>query len=103
MRPVTLAQTGAGSSAICPMNLNATPFSVGIGVVVSGTVTYSIQHTFSNVFDTAVTPVWFNHSTLVGQAANADGNYAFPVTAIKVLVTAGTGTATATILQAGIT
>lgn len=102
MRAIILTITGVGSSAVAPMNLHATPFNIGIGVVVSGTVTYSIQHTFDDVFNAAVTPTWFTNSSLSGLSANADGNYAFPVTGIKVLVTAGTGTATATIIQAGI-
>lgn len=102
MRRIVLSKTGAGSSAISPMNLNSTPFNVGIGVVVSGTVNYTIQHTFDDVQNAAVTPVWFSNSSLTGLAANADGNYAFPVSAIKVLVNSGSGTATATIIQAGI-
>ena len=102
MRPIVIAQTAAGSSASAPMNIHASPFNVGIGVVVSGTVTYSIQHTFDDVFNSTVTPIWFTHPTLSAQTANADGNYAFPVRAIKVLVTAGTGSATATLIQAGI-
>jgi hypothetical protein len=102
MRRIVLAKTGAGSSATSPMNLNTSPFNVGIGVVVSGTVNYTIQHTFDDLFDSTVTPVWFSHPTLASQTANLDGNYAFPVAGIKVLVNSGSGTATATIIQAGI-
>lgn len=102
MRPIVIAQTGAGSSASAPMNIHTSPFNVGFGVVVNGTVTYSIQHTFDDVFNAAVTPVWFSHPSVSSLTVNADGNYAFPVRAIKVLVTSGSGTATATLLQAGI-
>jgi len=77
------------------------PFNVGFGVVVSGTVNYTVQHTFDDIFDSSVTPTWFSHPTVVGLAVNADGNYAFPVTAIKVLVNSGAGTATLTLIQAG--
>jgi hypothetical protein len=84
------------------MNIHNSPFNVGLGVVVTGTVTYSIQHTFDDVFNPTVTPTWFNHPSLASLTVNTDGNYAFPVRAIKVLVTAGSGTATATIIQAGI-
>lgn len=101
MRPIVVSKTGTGSSATIPMDHYQTPFNVGIGVVVSGTVNYTIQHTFDNVQDSAVTPTWFSHPTLAGLTANADGNYAFPVTGIKILVNSGTGTATATIVQAG--
>jgi hypothetical protein len=77
------------------------PFNVGIGVVVSGTVNYTIQHTFDDVLDGAVTPTWFNHPTLASLATSADGNYAFPVRAVRVFVNSGSGTATATVIQAG--
>ncbi len=100
MRQMIIAQTGVGSSDPAVMNLNSTPFNVGFGVVVTGTVTYTIQHTFDNMGTGFVT--WFSHPTIAGKSDNQDGNYAFPVSGIKVLVTAGTGTATATIIQAGI-
>lgn len=102
MRPITISKTGSGSSAPAAIDHYISPFNVGIGVVVSGTVNYTIQHTFDNVFDPAVTPTWFSHPTLTSQSASADGNYAFPVRAVKVLVNSGTGTATATVLQAGV-
>lgn len=101
MRSIVVSKTGAGSSAVIPVDPYENPFQIGIGVVVSGTVNYTIQHTFDDVFDAAVTPTWFSHPVLAGQTANADGNYAFPMRAIKVLVNSGTGTATATIIQAG--
>jgi len=101
MRPIVITKTGAGSSSVAPVDTYRNPFNIGIGVVVSGTVNYTIQHTFDDVFNSAVTPVWFSHPTLNALAANADGNYAFPVRAIKVLVNSGAGTATATIIQAG--
>lgn len=102
MRAIVISQTGAGSSATVPMNLHTAPFNVGIGVVVTGTVSYSIQHTFDDVYNASVTPTWFTHTSLVAQSASADGNYAFPVRGIKLLVISGSGTATATLLQAGI-
>lgn len=102
MRPVTVNKTGIGSSNPVLLDHFRNPFNVGIGVVVSGTVNYTIQHTFDDVLDPSVTPTWFSHPSLAALAANADGNYAFPVTAVKILVNSGSGTATATILQAGL-
>jgi len=84
------------------MNLDSTPFNVGFGVVVTGTVTYTVQHSFDNPW-TTTSPVWFDHPTVAAKVdVNADGNYAFPVAAIKVVVTSGSGTATLTVIQAGI-
>lgn len=103
MRPITQSRTGVGSTAGIPMDHYISPFNVGFGVVVSGVVTYTVQHTFDNVFDPAVTPVWFNHPVIAAQTSNQDGNYAFPVTAIRLTVSAGAGTATITLVQAGMT
>lgn len=102
MRPIVLTKTGVGSSGLAALDHYISPFNVGIGVVVSGTVNYSVQHTFDNIQDATVTPTWFTHPTLVSQAVNDDGTYNFPVMGVKVLINSGTGTATATVIQAGV-
>ena len=100
MKVQTVSKTGTGSTSALVMNTNVSPFNVGFGVVVSGTVDYTVQHTFD---DPAVGfTTWFSHPTVAGETANADGNYAFPVTGVKVLVNSGTGTVTMNLIQAGI-
>lgn len=100
MKLQTVSKTGVGSSNALVMNTNVTPFNVGFGVIVSGTVDYTVQHTFD---DPAVGfSTWFSHPTIAGETTNQDGNYAFPVTGIKVLVNSGSGTATLKLVQAGI-
>ena len=74
MRPQVISITGTGTTAWIPLDYKQNPFNVGFGVVVSGTVTYSIEHTFDNVLDSSVTPTAFNHETLVAQTANQDCN-----------------------------
>lgn len=101
MRPSVISKTGTGSSSIVPMDIYLSPFNVSITTSVSGTVNYDIQHTNSDIWDASVTPVWASHPTLTGLTAAADGNYAFPVRAIKILVNSGSGTANAIIVQAG--
>ncbi len=101
MRQQIATKTGTGSSNVLATDLYISPFNVGFGVVATGTVTYTVQHTFDNV-QTVASPVWFSHPTITGKSDNQDGNYAFPVAAVKVLVTAGAGTATMTMIQAGI-
>ena len=105
MRPIVLTKTGSGVTAVAPLDTYISPFNVGMGVVVSGTVSYSVQHTFDNVQAEGYNPAtgnWFNHPTLASLSANADGNYAFPVTAIRLNVLSGSGTATLTAIQAGV-
>lgn len=101
MRPIVLTKTGTGSSGTAAMDHYRDPFNVGIGVVVSGTVNYTIQHTYDDIFDPAVTPVWFDHATLASQTGNGQATYTYPVRGIKVLVNSGAGTVTATVIQAG--
>jgi hypothetical protein len=99
MRPQVISITGTGTTAWIPLDYKQSPFNVGLGVVASGTVTYDIEHTFDDIFDTSVTPTAFKHSTLAAQTTSKDGNYAFPVRAIRINNTAGTGVTTMTILQ----
>jgi hypothetical protein len=101
MRQQTAARTGTGSSNVLAMDTYISPFNVGFGVVVTGTVNYTVQHTFDNPQTTA-SPTWFSHPTVAAATTSQDGNYAFPVAAIKVLVNSGAGTATMTLIQAGI-
>jgi len=100
MKVQTVSKTGVGSSNALVMNTNISPFNVGFGVLVTGTVDYTVQHTFD---DPAVGfSTWFSHPSVAGETTNQDGNYAFPVTGIKVLVNSGDGTATLKLVQAGI-
>lgn len=100
MRPATKSITGVGVSEWMPLNLHADPFNVGFGCVVSGgAATYDVEHTFD---DPAGSPAAFKHPTLVAQNASKDGNYAFPVRAMRINLTAGVGTVTLTAIQAGI-
>jgi hypothetical protein len=100
MKVVVLAKTGAGSTSAIVMNTNTNPFNVGFGVIVDGVVDYTVQHTFD---DPAVGfSTWFPHPTIAAQIASADGNYAFPVTGIRLTVNSGAGTATLKLIQAGI-
>jgi hypothetical protein len=100
MKLQTVSQTGVGSTAPIVMNLNATPFNVGFGVVKTGTVDYTVEHTFDD--PTGTLSNWFPHPTVAAEIADADGNYAFPVTAIRLTMNSGTGTATLKLIQAGI-
>ena len=105
MRAIVLTASGGTASSVAAMNLNATPFAVGFGVAVTGSVTYTVQHTFDDVYAPTFNPAtatWYPHATVAAATASADGNYAFPVRGIRVNATAGTGSVIATLLQAGI-
>ena len=106
MREVTQTLTATGVTNPVPMNQYTSPFNVGLGVIVSGTVSYTVQHTFDDPFAANFDPAtatWFNHTDLTSQATSQDGNYAFPVSAIRLNATiTGVGSATIKLMQAGI-
>lgn len=104
MRPQAISRTGVGVTIPTVHDIFRNPFNVGIGCVITGTITYTVQHTFDNVLDTTITPTWFNHddAVLVNAIANQNSNYAYPVFASRVNVTAGTGSIVATFIQAGL-
>lgn len=100
MTPQTIQLNSATTSAWIPLDYKQNPFNVGFGVVLSGTATYTIQHTFDDVFNSTIIPTAFDHDTVAGKTTNEDGNYAFPVRAVRLNVTVWTsGTITATFLQ----
>lgn len=105
---ITLSQEGKGRSTFHIPDTFLNPFNIGLGCVVSGsgTVTYSIEHTFEDTASASFSPslaTWFKNSGLTDQSGNANGNYAYPVNGISINVTSATGTPTVTlyILQAG--
>ena len=106
MRPVRKTQTGVGASTPVPLDNYISPFDVGIGVTVTGTATYTVQFTFDDVQAKGYNPAtgaWFDSpdTAVAGATTNGASNIAFPVTAVRVNVTAGTGTVQLVVIQAG--
>lgn len=105
MRSLSITVKGAGVSNPIPMDQYISPFNVGFGVVPESGVNYTVQHSFDNPFTADYDPetaTWFDHPTVQGQTVKQDGNYAFPVAAIRLQINSGTNSATITLLQAGL-
>lgn len=104
MRPVTYTITGAGVSNVYPPDHYVSPFNVALGVTVTGTVNYTVQYTFDDVFAADYSPGsgnWVDHPSLAAQTASKDSNIAYPVRGIRLVVNSGTGTARLISIQAG--
>lgn len=102
--PIQLSVTGVGVSRVVVPDGFENPFNVALSVLVTGTVTYSVQYTFDLTMADGFVPAsanWTNHPSLTAQTATKDANIAYPVTGIRLNITAGTGTALLTIIQAG--
>ncbi len=104
------AGVAAGVDGTCegrwlPLSTRTQDFNVGMGASVSSgaVVTYTVQHTFDDVFASNFvesTAVAHNHDTMVGQTGNLDGNYTNPVVAVRMDITAHTsGTASLNVIQ----
>lgn len=109
MRPkafvVNATAGGVTYSPVFVVDSFNTPCNIGIGVIVSGSVVYDIQHSFvdprTTNLNTSGTTGWFNNDVLTSATVSDDTNYAFPPAAIRLALRAGTGQATVTIIQAG--
>jgi len=104
MRPVTYTVAGTVPSPVCPIDHYISPANIALSVRVSGTVDYTVQYTFDDIFAANYNPSsgnWTNHPTLSGKTTSLDSNIAYPVRGIRVLLNSGTGTATLTIIQGG--
>jgi hypothetical protein len=97
-RRVTIV-TGTGVSGPVHVDTDMVPMNIGFGVVISATASYTVEHTFDDLRDAAITPTWFPHPFVAAQTTNKDGNYAMPITAYRLNVAASTGTVTMTSLQ----
>lgn len=124
MRQIVVSTTTIGTSAAIPLDTYIVPFQVSIGVAMSTDSEVTIEHTYSDVLDSSVTPVWY---PTVSSAADegfllqedgfqilqqnddailtGDQNFShfidFPVSAIRLNTVQNGGTVTMTVLQAG--
>ena len=97
---MTVGTNGVGRSSVVGPDIFQAPFAIGIGCELTGTANYTIQHTFDDVMNTAFESlVWLSNSGLTSKSATADGNYAFPVRGISLLMNSGTGTVVTNIIQ----
>src|ERR1700744_706707 len=97
MRQVVLSQTGAGQSAPIILDQYIKDFQVTVSCVVTGTVAYSLQYTYDNVFNVASPTWWTDSDIIVGTAGNAETTFDNPVFALRINQASGTGTVTATV------
>ena len=91
MKTVNLEVTGVDSSRAISVDYNHNDFKVGLGITVTGTATYTVEHSFD---DPDEATVWFPHPDLTDKTGTEDGNYAYPIRQIRVTNTIGTGTTT---------
>lgn len=104
MRTVRVQTSGVSISDVIPIDQYLNPTNIGLGVDITGVATVDVEYTFDDVFDENFNPAtatWFQHPTLQNVTADADGNFAFPPTGVRLNQTAGVGSAILNLVQAG--
>ncbi len=101
---VTVDTLQIGASTEVPLDQYITVLNISIAVEVTGTVNYTVQYTFDDIFGGAPGPFnWLNFTSMTGQAANANGTLISPVRAVRLLNNSGAGTAKMLVVQSGLT
>lgn len=108
------AQTNSSGYPTFFPDIDRSPFSIGVGVTMNSTAaapSWNVEFSFDYLGNLSSNQVgflssqatWFLHSTLSGQSSNANGNFAFGVSAIRLNVLAGSSiqNTTLTLVQAG--
>lgn len=103
MRPKKITVTGVGTSNWIPVDYKQDPFSLSVGcVIVSGSATYTVEYTYDDVLDPAVTsPVAFALSSVSAATTSKDGVISQPVRAVRLNTTAGTSPVVSLALMQG--
>lgn len=103
---VQAGTNGSGSTPWALIDPHVTPCALGLGVSVSGTVTYAVEYTYDDI--TALAPggfaTVFALAALAGKSATADSSITWPIRAVRLTLTSSTppGAAALTAIQAGI-
>ena len=100
---ITVGVNGASTSPLYMPETYVNPMNVGLMIILSGVLTYSVEHTFDDVQVADLSTLSFlDHDDLTAKTASDDGNYAFPLRAFRLKITAFTsGTAKFSSIQAG--
>lgn len=103
---VTVGTSGVASTAWFVLNNALTPMNVGIGVVVSGTINYTVEYTYDNPNApfTGTFPTVFSITALASKTTNLDGSITTPVFAVRLTQNSFTNPATASmiVIQSGL-
>lgn len=106
MRATGQSQTGVGVGNWVPIDPYSGGYADGIYVAVTGTVTYSVEVTPDKIFSDAVPPPTITAypcgvAALTAATTTQCGALPYAARAIRLNVSAGTGTALLTFIQRG--
>lgn len=104
MQSITATQTGAGTSEVIGLDYFIAPFAVGLGAVVTGVVTFTIEYTMQDPMDAGFNPAtasWFPVSGMTSISATTGASLSVPCRGVRINVASGAGSVTLYVQQAG--
>ena len=104
MQSITTSVAGVGSSPVEAVSWFTNPFNVGLGAVLSGTATFTVEYSFedpTNAGYSASTATWFSVTGLSAVSASTAAALTIPCRAVRVTIASGTGAVTLYVQQAG--
>jgi hypothetical protein len=105
MQSITLTRAAAGSSPVAAVSYFTNPFNVGLGAVLDGTATFTVEYSFEDPMNdgyVAANATWFPVTGLSAVSASTSVALTIPCRAIRLtLAEASTGSVTLYIQQAG--
>lgn len=108
MQPKYVTRSTVGSSDWQIVNWDISPINLGIAVIATGTVNYSLEYTYEDPSGTyrnpvSGTPTAFPLTALASKTATLEGSITFPIAAWRLTINSVTGgSAQAVVIQAGI-
>lgn len=99
MQLQTRSRTGVGQTNVWVPDYHIAPFTVGIQVIVTGTVTFNLEYSIDD--EVAAQTNWFVLTNWSALTASTAGIFEIPCRGVRVNVTAGTGSVAVTFCQAG--
>ena len=105
MTPISTSQTGTGRSSVVAVDNFTNPYNVGLYAVATGTVTFNVEISPTDPMDagySAASAVWGVAPNFSALTASATNQLLVPAKAVSINITAGTGSVTLYVMQAGL-
>lgn len=104
---IIVGTNGVGATQWYGVNYNVVPTNLSIGVVVTGTVNYTVQYTYDNFWTPdssgyAPSVNAFNDPIVAAVTSSADTTFNNPITGWRVQINSGTGSLAIRGIQSGI-
>lgn len=100
----SISGTTITNGRLVVLNFNNTAVGIGLVAEATGTVNYTLYHTYDDIFNPAITPVWLPHgvANMVGATTTQESNFVIPISACQLILNSGSGSINFVVLEQGI-